>query len=162
MKCMVLTFVVMMNIQWLEFTMHLMLARSIVCSIAAPVDYRAEGGRLLTFDATSTSQTVEISVTDDSVSEGTEQFVATLNFVGNVGNGVQLEPNEATVQITDDDRMSLHPLPTTPIETAVHMHFAIIVPHKLLVSKSIHTFPYFTYHVKFSLKHLLLSTIIAS
>ena len=74
---------------------------------SAPDDYRVVGEQLLTFSGTSSSQTVEISLTDDSVSEGTETFVAALEVVGSVSSGVQLDPSEATVQINDDDSTSL-------------------------------------------------------
>ena len=33
-----------------------------------------------------------------------EEFFAELTIVGNVANGIQLSPNEATIQIKDEDR----------------------------------------------------------
>ena len=67
------------------------------------------GESLLTFSGTSTTQTVEVRVRKDKVSEGPERFLAGLEFVGSAINGIQLEPNEAIVQINDDDSKS--PLP---------------------------------------------------
>ena len=64
------------------------------------------GESLLTFSGTSTTQTVEVRVRNDNVSEGPERFLAGLEFVGSAINGIQLEPNEATIQINDDDSKS--------------------------------------------------------
>ena len=74
----------------------------------ATSDYVAVSGQLLTFSSTNTRETVEITVTDDSTSEGIEQFLASLNFVGTPVDGIRLVPNQATVRINDNDSKSLH------------------------------------------------------
>ena len=71
---------------------------------SAPGDYTSLIGRLLTFSATTTRQTVDVSITEDAVNEGMEEFFAELTIVGNVANGIQLSPNEAAIQIKDEDR----------------------------------------------------------
>lgn len=60
---------------------------------------------LLTFTATNMHQDVDIALAEDSINEDTEDFLASLAFVGAVGNSVQLGPNQATVQIKDNDCM---------------------------------------------------------
>ena len=66
-------------------------------------DYTAVINRLLTFNSATTRQGVEVSITGDSVNEGEETFQARLSFAGPVANGIQLGPNQATVEISDDD-----------------------------------------------------------
>ena len=47
---------------------------------------------------------VDIPIVDDAISEGIEQFFARLTLA-EVGTQVQLNPNEATIEITDNDGM---------------------------------------------------------
>ena len=59
---------------------------------------------MLEFGASATRFEVDISIMDDSVSEVSEQFFARLTLVV-TGTDVQLSPDEATIEITDDDGM---------------------------------------------------------
>ena len=64
-------------------------------------DYTAIVSLPLMFDANDTFQTVRIIITDDSIVEFTEHFFA---FLTTVDPFVDLMPDEARVNILDDDR----------------------------------------------------------
>ena len=61
-------------------------------------------GQLLTFSSTNTRQSVDIVLTEDTASEGSEEFTAHLEIIGTVDSSIQLEQNEAIVDIQDEDR----------------------------------------------------------
>ena len=73
-------------------------------AITAPDDYTALSDRLLTFNSTITRHTVNIAIVEDEVHETVEDFLASLTFSGVVSASVVLEPDQATIQITDNDR----------------------------------------------------------
>ena len=56
----------------------------------------------VTFEAAETSQIVMVPISSDNVREGVEQFTAQLSLPADQ-NGVVLDVNTATVEITDDD-----------------------------------------------------------
>ena len=58
---------------------------------------------LLTFSSTSTRNTVPISITDDVINEGTEEFFARLSINTALSGQIELQPQQATVQISDND-----------------------------------------------------------
>jgi len=66
------------------------------------VDYNS-GPYLVTFPAGMTSVTFDVSITDDSILEGNENFMLTINqssLPEVVNTGI---PSEATVTIVDND-----------------------------------------------------------
>ena len=67
----------------------------------APTDYTSIS-RELTFSATNTREDVAIPITDDNIDEAIEQFLGRLTMVTS-GVSVILSPDQATVQIIDDD-----------------------------------------------------------
>ena len=66
-------------------------------------DYTGVQNRLLTFDQSTNSTTVSISVLGDDIYELTESFLATLSFSGASVPRVTLSPASAGVAIIDDD-----------------------------------------------------------
>ena len=58
---------------------------------------------LLTFSPTSTRNTVPISITGDVINEGTEGFFARLSINTALSGQIELQPQQATVQISDND-----------------------------------------------------------
>ena len=70
-------------------------------------DYTSEDV-LLTFSATNTRHTVPISITDDVINENTEEFFARLVIESTQSGRIELEPEQATIQITDNDGRSLY------------------------------------------------------
>lgn len=75
-------------------------------SCLATEDYSA-GNELLTFSAVSTRHDVVITINDDDINEIIEEFGASISFGGDTSDGILLVPDEATVQITDDDGMQV-------------------------------------------------------
>ena len=71
-----------------------------VSTFTAPNDYTG-GTRLLTFTPSTIQQSVSIPITDDSVFEPTERF--RVGLIGPSEAAVIISPDEATVEITDDD-----------------------------------------------------------
>ena len=69
----------------------------------APDDYTSISGSLLTFSVTNTRFDVSIPVNNDNINEGIEEFLAILTFQSVVGENIQLVPDQATVQINDND-----------------------------------------------------------
>ena len=67
------------------------------------MDYVSVTGELLTFSASVTRQDVIITLNDDDINEGTESFVASAAFVGIDRETLRLTPEQATIQIIDDD-----------------------------------------------------------
>ena len=65
-------------------------------------DYTPES-ILLTFSETDTRHTVPISILNDNVNEGTEDFFAGLQFAVETNLNVQIQPQQATIQILNDD-----------------------------------------------------------
>ena len=70
--------------------------------IAALQDYTPESV-LLTFSPTNTRLTVPISIIEDSTNEETEEFFARLLFEVAPTGRVELQPQQTTIQITDND-----------------------------------------------------------
>ena len=69
---------------------------------AGSQDYTSQSV-LLTFSATNTRLTVPTSILDDSTNENTEDFFARLQFEVAPSVNVQIQPQQATIRITDDD-----------------------------------------------------------
>lgn len=69
-------------------------------------DYSA-GNELLTFSSVSTRHDVDIIINNDDINEIIEEFGASISFEGDASDGIQLVPDQATVQITDDDGMQV-------------------------------------------------------
>ena len=69
---------------------------------AAGSDYTATT-RLLTFSPTTRRILVQVPITQDGITELTEQFNATLTLINDGGIDVNVEPDQATVEIIDDD-----------------------------------------------------------
>ena len=75
-------------------------------SCLATEDYSA-GNELLTFSSVSTRHDVVITINDDDINEIIEEFGASISFGGDAHDGILLVPDQATVQITDDDGMQV-------------------------------------------------------
>ena len=60
-------------------------------------------GELITFTSGSLSQSVTISIRDDTTVEGLESFVTRLSVNADVYPGVRLAPDTAYVNIRDSD-----------------------------------------------------------
>ena len=69
----------------------------------AAVDYTSITDELLTFSPSVTRQNVSITLNDDGINENIENFLASLAFQGDVRNTIRLLPDQATIQIMDDD-----------------------------------------------------------
>lgn len=85
-------------------TCSLQLLSGCVCLCLAPDDYEAVN-QTLTFDATNTRTTVPITIVNDEVDENEENFISRLSLEPVVGDppNVQLQPDQATLLIGDDD-----------------------------------------------------------
>ena len=57
----------------------------------------------LTFSSTTTRHTVPLSITEDNINERTEEFFARLSINTAPSGRVELEPQQATITITDND-----------------------------------------------------------
>ena len=57
----------------------------------------------MTFDADTTSRTVQVPIVNDNVLETVESFFATLSVDSNLYPGVDISPNTADIEVTDDD-----------------------------------------------------------
>lgn len=60
----------------------------------------------LEFSSSATQLSVEIPIVDNLVREDIEQFFARLSLI-TTGTDTQLNPNEATIQIIDNDGMQI-------------------------------------------------------
>ena len=79
--------------------------RILFFSIAAPSDFDEES-RVLNFSSVSTVQTLAVTIKNDTLLEGDEQFTVMLEVVNvenTLTNRVRLQPNVAAVYISDDD-----------------------------------------------------------
>ena len=72
-------------------------------SLTGGNDYVSIANLLLTFDSVTTTIDVPVNITDDTVFELTESFIATLSFPGAPPTGVILDPDSAQTTIIDDD-----------------------------------------------------------
>ena len=82
--------------------MELPATLSLYLFLAAPGDYTAESDVTVTFAPTVTEQEVTVSISNDAVYEGAEEFRGQIRLpLG--AEGVQLGASQATVTITDDD-----------------------------------------------------------
>lgn len=80
--------------------------RILLFSYLAPEDY-STSSELLTFSAVNTRQNVVITLNDDNVNEIVEEFLAIISFEGVASDDIQLVPEQATVQISDNDGMQV-------------------------------------------------------
>ena len=78
-----------------------------VCVHTDPDDYLFTEEVLL-FTPTDTVFNVTIPLTDDNVYESSEDFVAQLVLTDAATGGVLVDPDRATIQITDDDGKFKH------------------------------------------------------
>ena len=69
----------------------------------APADYTQITSQALSFDSNNLRRIVPVVITDDNIVESLEQFFASLTV--NIGQypGVTVNPDRATVIITDND-----------------------------------------------------------
>lgn len=73
-----------------------------MCVISAATDYTATTRRL-DFNADNTELCVDVTTTEDDIrEEAEEEFSGTLTVIGNIPR-LTVEPDEATVTVTDDD-----------------------------------------------------------
>ena len=68
----------------------------------APDDYTSVTNQQLTFGPGTTSIPVDIPIVNDNIVELEEQFTASLSL-GTTASNVQVDPDLATISITDDD-----------------------------------------------------------
>jgi len=89
---------------WIEILVSFV--RFVVYGILAvsPPDY-ARGATILMFDTCDTRKCVDIQIVDDNIEEGTEIFTATLERTPGLDPRITLDPDSATVEITNDDGM---------------------------------------------------------
>ena len=74
----------------------------------APNDYVALSAQTLTIPASQTSAEFAITIADDSLAEGVEEFTVTISVTGSLPAGVSLgSQSTATVRITDGDTATL-------------------------------------------------------
>ena len=78
------------------------------CS-TAPADYVSVSNEPLTFTRGSPSDSVTISIRDDTTEEYSESFVARLSVDTALYPGVRLAPNTANVNIRDNDGEEMQP-----------------------------------------------------
>ena len=90
----------------------------------APSDY-IDTAVDLSFSPSETEGCASITIVDDTVLEGAEQFTATLQ--GNFGR-ITLEPNLATVTIGDNDRKK-HQLPEKDHIIYIYIYIYIYLLH---------------------------------
>ena len=69
----------------------------------APGDYISVINHQLRFDPRIQRSTLSISIIDDAVDEAEEEFMASLTLVTTSGRNVQVNPDQTTIKITDDD-----------------------------------------------------------
>ena len=87
----------------------------------APADYTSVSDEPLTFTRDSPSQSVTISIRDDTTVEGSEKFVARLSVNAAFYPGVRLLPDTANINIIDNDGEILHNL-CSSIKSCVYIH----------------------------------------
>ena len=81
----------------------------IYCCSTAPADYISVSSEPLTFTRGSPSDSVTISIQDDTTVEYSESFVARLSVDTALYPGVRLAPNAANVNIRDNDGEKMQP-----------------------------------------------------
>jgi len=69
-----------------------------------PMDYTG-GATVFMFDTCDTRKCVDIQIVDDNIEEHTEFFSATLERTPGLDSRIYLDPDSATVEITNDDGM---------------------------------------------------------
>lgn len=72
------------------------------CNFAAPSDFSSVTDEVLRFDSNTLSQTVLVPIVNDSVFENPETFTSSLRLQV-ADRQVLVDPDVATVMITDDD-----------------------------------------------------------
>jgi len=73
--------------------------------IPAPDDFSETTSMILEFDQSTTNVSVNISITNDVLAEGTETFQVSISLI--MGTNITFDPNMTTVSIEDDDCKSL-------------------------------------------------------
>ena len=68
----------------------------------APDDYTSVT-QMLTFTLSNTRHSVSIPIVDDGVAESPERFISQIRGVTTTGFDVTFRPNEAMIEIIDDD-----------------------------------------------------------
>jgi len=72
--------------------------------LAEPNDFTAISGTLLLFDQSTQSVSVNVSIADDMIFEGTEMFQASLTLVDPfIPTIITVSPSLANISIEDDD-----------------------------------------------------------
>jgi len=73
--------------------------------IPAPDDFSEITSMMLEFDQSTTNVSVNISITNDVLAEGTETFQVSISLI--MGTNITFDPNMTTVSVEDDDCKSL-------------------------------------------------------
>lgn len=73
--------------------------------IPAPDDFSETTSMILEFGQSTTNVSVNISITNDVLAEGTETFQVSISLI--MGTNITFDPNMTTVSIEDDDCKSL-------------------------------------------------------
>lgn len=73
--------------------------------IPAPDDFSETTSMMLEFDPSTTNVSVNISITNDVLAEGTETFQVSISLI--MGTNITFDPNMTTVSVEDDDCKSL-------------------------------------------------------
>ena len=81
----------------------------IYCCSTAPADYISVSSEPLTFSRGSPSDSITITIQDDTTVEYSESFVARLSVDAALYPGVRLAPNTANVNIRDNDGEKMQP-----------------------------------------------------
>ena len=76
-------------------------------TLSGGMDYGAIAS-LATFSASESRACVEISITDDIISEPIELFAVSLTFPGLLPEGIAVMPDSANVTIVDNDGKYMH------------------------------------------------------
>ena len=88
-----------------------LLSLSVCISACAPISHTTDGddyksvSELFVFNAVHTKFRVSLPITDDIINEGVESIYLCLELVTSGANIVFLTPDEATIEIVDDDGM---------------------------------------------------------
>ena len=89
-------------------TPSMSLMQSMIYCPTAPADYTSVSDEPLTFTRSSSSQSVNITIRDDTTVEDTESFVASLSVNATLYPGVGLLPDTANIYIIDPDSKAIH------------------------------------------------------
>ena len=105
-----------------RYTLKMWTCSCIYCCFTAPADYISVSSEPLTFTRGSPSDSVTITIQDDTTVEYSESFVARLSVDTALYPGVRLAPNTANVNIRDNDGEKMQPwLHTIHFSTTTNM-----------------------------------------